>query len=143
MPFPIRALQVDGGSEFAAEFELACQQRGLHLFVLAPRSPKLNGSVERANRAHAEEFYPVTPCSLEMKTPNRELRQWEKIYNTVRPHQSLGYLNPATGMKLSLIYWTSTESILCCTPHQLVLYGIATLIRRLLLNRSGCSLCQR
>ena len=94
MPFPIRALQVDGGSEFAAEFELACQQRGLHLFVLAPRSPKLNGSVERANRAHAEEFYPVTPCSLEMKTPNRELRQWEKIYNTVRPHQSLGYLTP-------------------------------------------------
>jgi hypothetical protein len=34
MPFPIRAVQVDGGSEFAAGFELACQQRGLHLFVL-------------------------------------------------------------------------------------------------------------
>jgi transposase-like protein len=41
MPFPIRALQVDGGSEFAAEFEAACQQRGLRLFVLPPRSPKL------------------------------------------------------------------------------------------------------
>jgi transposase InsO family protein len=50
MPFPIRAVQVDGGSEFAAEFEQACQQRGLHLFVLPPRSPKLNGAVERANR---------------------------------------------------------------------------------------------
>jgi hypothetical protein len=24
----------------------------------------------------------------------RELRHWEKIYNTVRPHQSLGYLTP-------------------------------------------------
>jgi putative transposase len=94
MPFPIRALQVDGGSEFAAEFEQACQQRGLHLFVLPPRSPKLNGAVERANRTHSEEFYQVTPCSLEMKKLNRELRQWEKIYNTVRPHQSLGYLTP-------------------------------------------------
>lgn len=94
MPFPIRALQVDGGSEFAAEFELACQQRGLHLFVLPPRSPKLNGAVERANRTHTEEFYQVTDCSLEMKKLNRELRQWEKIYNTVRPHQSLGYLTP-------------------------------------------------
>src|SRR6516164_9619385 len=52
MPFPIRALQVDGGSEFAAEFEQACQQRGLYLFVLPPRSPKLNGAVERANRTH-------------------------------------------------------------------------------------------
>jgi putative transposase len=94
MPFPIRALQVDGGSEFAAEFEMACQQRGLHLFVLPPRSPKLNGAVERANRTHTEEFYQVTLCSLEMKKLNRELRQWEKIYNTVRPHQSLGYLTP-------------------------------------------------
>ena len=94
MPFPVRALQVDGGSEFAAEFEQACQQRGLHLFVLPPRSPKLNGAVERANRTHTEEFYQVTPCSLELKKLNRELRVWERTYNTVRPHQSLGYLTP-------------------------------------------------
>ena len=94
MPFPIRAVQVDGGSEFAAKFEQACQQRGLHLFVLPPRSPKLNGAVERANRTHTEEFYQVTACSLEMKKLNRELRHWEKIYNTVRPHQALGYLTP-------------------------------------------------
>ena len=94
MPFPVRALQVDGGSEFAAEFELACQQRGLHLFVLPPRSPKLNGAVERANRTHTEEFYQVHPCSLEMNQLNRELRDWERIYNTVRPHQALGYLTP-------------------------------------------------
>ena len=94
MPFPIRALQVDGGSEFAAQFEQACQQRGLHLFVLPPRSPKLNGAVERANRTHTEEFYQVASCSLEMKKLNRELRHWEKIYNTVRPHQALGYLTP-------------------------------------------------
>jgi transposase InsO family protein len=94
MPFPIRAVQVDGGSEFAAQFEQACQQRGLHLFVLPPRSPKLNGAVERANRTHTEEFYQVTSCSLEMKKLNRELRAWERIYNTVRPHQALGYLTP-------------------------------------------------
>jgi transposase InsO family protein len=94
MPFPIRALQVDGGSEFAAEFEQACQQRGLHLFVLPPRSPKLNGAVERANRTHTEEFYQVTAYSLELKKLNRELRDWERTYNTLRPHQSLGYLTP-------------------------------------------------
>jgi transposase InsO family protein len=94
MPFPIRALQVDGGSEFTAQFEQACQQRGLRLFVLPPRSPKLNGAVERANRTHTEEFYQVTPCSLELNKLNRELRAWERIYNTVRPHQALGYLTP-------------------------------------------------
>jgi putative transposase len=94
LPFPIRAVQVDGGSEFAAQFEQACQKRGLRLFVLPPRSPKLNGAVERANRTLSEEFYQVTACSLEMKKLNRELRQWERIYNTVRPHQSLGCLTP-------------------------------------------------
>lgn|SRR5262244_512427 len=94
MPFPIRAVQVDGGSEFAREFELACRRRGLRLFVLPPRSPKLNGAVERAQRTHTEEFYQVFPCSLELEALNRELRQWEHIYNTVRPHQALGYLTP-------------------------------------------------
>ena len=94
-PFPIRAIQVDGGSEFHALFEQACQQYGLRLFVLPPRSPKLNGAVERANRTHTEEFYEVTPCSLHVATLHRELQNWERIYNTVRPHQALGYLTPA------------------------------------------------
>ena len=56
-PFPIKAIQVDGGSEFMAEFEEACQQKGILLFELPPRSPKLNGRVERANRTYREEFY--------------------------------------------------------------------------------------
>lgn len=94
MPFRVRALQVDGGSEFAAAFEQACQKRGLHLFVLPPRSPKLNGSVERAQRTHTEEFYEITPCTWQIETLNRELRAWEHTYNTVRPHQALGYLTP-------------------------------------------------
>lgn len=94
MPFPLRAIQVDGGSEFAACFEQACHQRGLRLFVLPPRSPKLNGAVERAQRTHTEEFYEVTPCAWQIETLNRELRTWEQIYNTVRPHQALGYLTP-------------------------------------------------
>jgi len=94
LPFPLRALQVDGGSEFAAVFEAACQERGIRLFVLPPRSPKLNGRVERANRTHTEEFYELTPCALSITELNRELQAWEQTYNTVRPHQALGYLTP-------------------------------------------------
>jgi hypothetical protein len=48
----------------------------------------------RQPHPHTEEFYQVTPCSLEMKNLNRELRHWENVYNTVRPHQSLSYLTP-------------------------------------------------
>jgi transposase len=66
MPFELKAIQVDGGSEFKAEFEAACQAQGLLLFVLPPRSPKLNGRVERAQRTHKEEFYQLVdpPNSL-------------------------------------------------------------------------------
>jgi len=99
MPFPIRACQVDGGSEFFAQFEESCQQLGIRLFVLPPKSPKLNGAVERANRTHTEEFYEVTPSSWTVVNLNQELLQWEKIYNTVRPHQALGQLTPLQFLK--------------------------------------------
>jgi transposase InsO family protein len=93
-PFPVKALQVDGGSEFAAEFELACQQKQLPLFVLPPKSPKLNAHVERAHRTHHEEFYQVHADSDQPPALNRQLRRWEHTYNCVRPHQSLAYLTP-------------------------------------------------
>ena len=94
LPFPVRAIQVDGGSEFRAEFERACQQRGIRLFELPPRSPKLNGHVERAQRTHTEEFYECSTAPLTVAALGAELREWEHVYNTVRPHQSLGYLTP-------------------------------------------------
>jgi transposase InsO family protein len=94
MPFEVKALQIDGGSEFEGTFEEVCKNYGIELFVLPPRSPKLNGHVERANRTHTEEFYEVTDISFEMDELNEALLKWEYIYNTVRPHQSLGYLTP-------------------------------------------------
>ena len=96
MDQPGDLVQVDGGSEFQAVFEEACQARGIRLFVLPLRSPKLNGCVERAQRTHTEEFYEVTPFSLETAALNRELLAWERTYNTVRPHQALAYLTPAS-----------------------------------------------
>ncbi len=94
MPFEVKAIQVDGGGEFMAEFEEECQRRGILLFVLPPRSPKLNGAVERANRTHTEEFYHFSTANPTVAELGAELRQWETLYNTVRPHQALGYLTP-------------------------------------------------
>ena len=74
-----KAIQVDGGSEFQASFEQACQQRGAHLFVLPPWSPKLNGHVERAQRTHTEEFYEVYPDDLEIVPLNQALQKWERV----------------------------------------------------------------
>lgn len=100
MPFPVKVIQVDGGSEFQDAFEEECQRREIKLFVLPPRSPKLNGHVERAQRTHTEEFYEVTQTSFEIADLNQALLGWEIIYNTVRPHQALGYLTPQEFLKL-------------------------------------------
>lgn len=100
MPFPVKVIQVDGGSEFQDFFEEECQRRGIKLFVLPPRSPKLNGHVERAQRTHTEEFYEVTDTSFEIAELNQALLEWENVYNTVRPHQALGYLTPEQFLKL-------------------------------------------
>ena len=94
MPFSVKAIQVDGGSEFMAEFEIACQERAIRLFVLPPRSPKLNGYVERAQRTHREEFYEVVDLPGSLKEVNQMLKAWEDVYNGYRPHQALGYLTP-------------------------------------------------
>jgi len=95
MPFTVKAIQVDGGSEYRAGFEEACQRSGLKLFVLPPHSPKLNGRVERAHRTHLEEFYAVIPKSAQIESLNIELYKWERVYNQIRPHQALDYLTPA------------------------------------------------
>jgi putative transposase len=95
MPFPVKAISVDNGSEFMAEFEAACESRGIALLTLPPRSPKLNGAVERANRTHTEEFYEVTDAEATLADLRPALLAWETTYNTVRPHQALSYLTPA------------------------------------------------
>jgi len=94
MPFPVKAIQVDGGSEFQDAFEQTCKNYGIQLFILPPRSPKLNGYVERAHRTHTEEFYEVADIDFSIESLNKALVQWEMIYNTFRPHQSLNYLPP-------------------------------------------------
>lgn len=94
MPFTVKAVQIDGGSEFKAEFEAACGALSLPLFVLPPNSPKLNGRVERSHRTHEEEFYECYEGELTLAALRPALRAWEDVYNRVRPHQALGYRTP-------------------------------------------------
>ena len=105
MPFSIKAIQVDGGSEFESVFEEECQKRNIKLFVLPPRSPKLNGCVERAHRTHIEEFYEVTESSFDVPDIRDKLLDWEKICDTVRPNQAINYLTPLEFMD----QWNKTK----------------------------------
>ena len=93
-PFRVRAIQIDGGSEFKKHFEETCQRRNIRLFLTPPRSPKLQGYVERSNRTRREEFYEVEDIEIRLDDHNRQLEKWNDTYNYIRPHQSLDYLTP-------------------------------------------------
>lgn len=92
--FPIKSIQVDGGSEFMGEFEDFCEEQGIKLYVLPPRSPKMNGYVERANETYRYEFWNVYELPYKMEDLRKLLRKFEHKYNFERPHQSLNYLTP-------------------------------------------------
>jgi len=95
MPFPIAALQVDGGSEFKADFELECERRGITLFELPPRSPQLNGHVERNNGAWRYEFYGCWDLDTDrLDDTNRWIDAFAEEFNTIRPHQALDGKTP-------------------------------------------------
>ena len=98
-PNKIKSIQIDGGSEFQSVFEEECRKRNIKLFVLPPRSPKLNGAVERANRTHAEEFYQVIDSTFDLADLRPKLLQWEQISNTIRPNQALHYLTPKQNLE--------------------------------------------
>jgi putative transposase len=101
-PNKIKSIQIDGGSEFQSVFEEECRKRNIQLFVLPPRSPKLNGAVERANRTHTEEFYEITDSTFELADLRPKLLEWETTCNTIRPNQALHYLTPAQNLEILL-----------------------------------------
>jgi putative transposase len=75
----VRAIHVDGGSEFYSEYEQECQRTGIKLFLLPPKNAKLNGCVERAQKTHTEEFYEVNDCPWTIHELNKELSHWQYI----------------------------------------------------------------
>lgn len=94
MPFTVKAIQVDGGSEFMAEFEQACAGKGLALYVLPPKSPELNGAVERCNGAWRYEFYACRDLPLTIPEIAKHVDAFQHLYNTYRPHGALAGLTP-------------------------------------------------
>lgn len=94
LDFPIESIQVDGGSEFMAEFEDYCEEMGIKLYILPPRSPKMNGFVERANETYRYEFWNVYEIPDTIEEARKLLKKYERKYNCERMHQSLNYLTP-------------------------------------------------
>lgn len=94
-PFKVEGIQVDGGSEFKADFEQACADKGLTLFVLPPKRPQLNGAVERAQGSWRYEFYGCFDLPHRIDKLQTYVDAFAHRYNHHRPHQALGDRTPA------------------------------------------------
>jgi transposase InsO family protein len=96
LPFEVRAIQTDNGSEFQSGFHWHVLDRGIRHVYIKPLTPRLNGKVERSHRIDNEEFYRqldgVVIDSAELF--NDKLSEWEHFYNYARPHGSLGGQTP-------------------------------------------------
>ena len=94
-PFSIKSIQVDGGSEFMADFENACKELNIPLIVLPPAKPEYNGGTERGNRIFREEFYEQPSFRANSLGEAKYLlaKALDK-YNNYRPHFNLDGLTP-------------------------------------------------
>ena len=98
-PFPVTGIQVDGGSEFKAAFEQACEEKGLALYVLPPKRPQLNGAVERNQGTWRYEFYASFDLPHRIDKLQPLVDAFAHRFNHHRPHQALGDLTPAAYLK--------------------------------------------
>ena len=99
MPFTVTGIQVDGGSEFMADFEKACQGKNLNLYVLPPKRPQLNGAVERCNGSWRYEFYAAYDLPHRLDKLQAFVDAFAHRFNHHRPHDALDGRTPAEYLK--------------------------------------------
>ncbi len=84
-PFRICTIQTDRGHEFQALFHWHVADLGMEHVYIQPRTPQLNGKVERSHRTDKEEFYQLLTYRDDLDLA-KKLAAWECFYNYDRPH---------------------------------------------------------
>lgn len=84
-PFRIHTIRTDRGHEFQAQFHWHVEDLGIRHVYIKPRSPQLNGKVERSHRTDNEEFYQLLTYTDDVDL-NKKLTDWENFNNFLRPH---------------------------------------------------------
>ncbi|MGX6959969.1 MAG: integrase core domain-containing protein [Rickettsia endosymbiont of Pentastiridius leporinus] len=123
-PFPIQRIQSDWGTEF---FNYVFQEELMQHFIkfrpIKPRSPHLNGKVERSQQTDKVEFYNLLNLKDSKLELTKLLAEWEYFYNHKRLHSALDSKTPWEKFKelepkipiqpeVTENYWDSNEQIL-------------------------------
>jgi len=96
LPFGVECVQTDNGAEFQGAFHWHVLDRGIGHVYIKPRTPRLNGKVERSHRIDNEEFYRLLDGVVidDSKLFTDKLQEWEDYYNFHRPHGGLDGQTP-------------------------------------------------
>ncbi len=97
-PFRIHTVRTDRGHEWQAQFHWHVEDKGIRHVYIKPRSPWLNGKVERSHRSDQEEFYQLLTYTDDVDL-NKKLAQWEEFYNLNRPHGAHGGNTPYEALR--------------------------------------------
>ncbi len=112
-PFAFQRIQTDRGREFFAyKFQERLMKYGIKFRPIKPRSPHLNGKVERSQKTDLEEFYPT--INLKAAEIHDLLSEWQHYYNWERPHGSLGGKTPSekvTELSLQTPFWDDVGAL--------------------------------
>ncbi len=96
LPFKIDEVQTDNGQEFGQIFHWHLLDKGIGHRRIKPKTPRLNGKVERSHRIDSEEFYRLLEGQVidDARLFEKRLQEWEDHYNYDRPHGALGGQTP-------------------------------------------------
>jgi transposase InsO family protein len=97
-PFRIHTILTDIGHEFQAQFHWHIEDKGIRHVYIKPRSPELNGKVERSHRTDNEEFYQLLTYKDDVDL-SQKLEKWENFYNLHRPHGAFNGKTPYEALR--------------------------------------------
>ncbi len=88
--WPVQRVLTDGGSEFKADFDRACRERGIRHTRTKPRHPFTNGFVERLQGTILHEHWRIEfrrRYFTKLPQLERSLQSYLRLYNHDRPHR--------------------------------------------------------
>ena len=77
------------------------EDKGMRHVYIKPRSPQLNGKVERSHRTDQEEFYQLLTYTDDVDL-KKKLEIWEQFYNFNRTHGAFNGQTPYEALKYLL-----------------------------------------